>query len=696
MTAKKKANLAPGYLRKLKQPTPLLNSPSHYRGFVEYMPAAMAMVDCEMRYLAVSGQWQNQYGEAGVNLIGCSHEEWFPNLPDAWSQNIQRSFRGNHTQWELECCITRPNHKIQWVKWIVQPWLTENETVGGFIIQAQALTEPQSWENVIQHAQISLEQAGDAIFGIAPNGQVCDVNPAACELLGYPKAELLKLRIHEINPDFCTQVWQEHYQQLKQQGSVTFESSHQTQAGEIMAVEIRGKYLEISPPQTGSATPAVKLPFVTWSVRDIRQHKAACQAITASRDQLKAVLNAVPGLVSWISSDLRYLGVNQHLAQAYNVPPEAFIGQEVGFLENSPEFNQFVYQFFASQDWTLSQEIIADVQGVPRTYLIVAQKYQRGKAAVFVGLDITERLHMEMELRQSKERETFRSQELEAALTQLQRTQTQLIQAEKMSFLGQLVAGVAHEVNNPVNFIFGNLSHAQNYFQDLIELLELYQNYYPKPPTEIETILEDLELEFIKQDLPQMLDSMQLGAERIRDVVRSLRLFSHLDQADMKPVNIHEGLDSTLLILQNRLQAKGGRSSIGLEKTYGNLPHVYCCASQLNQVFMNILITVIERLEAAMAAKTVKDPTIQVQTQFVDPDIISISITENSPGMTAAECDQVFQPSMTPATPGKATGLGLSIAYHLMVEQQRGTLECFSQEQGTEFLITIPHHVPGG
>ncbi len=693
MTARKKANLTPSHLRRQNQPTPLLTRPQHYRYFVEYMPAAMAMVDRDMRYLAVSGQWQNQYGEAGVNLIGRDHEEYFPHLPEVWSQNIQRSFRGNHAQWELESWITQPDQRMQWVKWVVQPWLTEKKEVGGFIIQAQALTEPQPFDEIIQQVQIPLEQAGDPIFWLTSDGRVCYVNQAACELLGYSKAELLKLRIHQINPDLSTQVWQEHYEQLQQQSYVTFESSYQTKTGEMIAVEIRGNYLEISPPQNHSTTPTVKLPLVAWSVRDIRTHKAACRAMTASRDQLKAVLNAVPGMVSWISSDFRYLGVNQHLAQAYNVPPEAFIGQEVGFLKNSPEFNQFVYQFFARKDWTLSQEIIADVKGVPRTYLIVAQKYQRGEAAVFVGLDITERLQMEMELRQSEEREIRRRGELEAALTQLQRTQTQLIQAEKMSFLGQLVAGVAHEVNNPVNFIFGNLSHAQNYFKDLIELLELYQNYYPKPPAEIEMTLEDLELEFVKQDLPQMLDSMQLGAERIRDVVRSLRLFSHLDEAEMKPVDIHEGLDSTLLILQNRLQAKGGRSSIGLVKTYGNLPQVFCCASQLNQVFMNVLIATIERLEAAMAAKQVKNPTIEVQTQSVDQDMIKISIAENSPGMTTAECQHIFQPSLSQTTLGKTTGLGLSIAYHLVVEQQGGTLECFSQEEGTEFLMTIPRRV---
>jgi Signal transduction histidine kinase regulating C4-dicarboxylate transport system len=305
----------------------------------------------------------------------------------------------------------------------------------------------------------------------------------------------------------------------------------------------------------------------------------------------------VPGLVSWVSSDLRYLGVNRHLASAYKMPAEVFTGQKVGFLDTSPKFNDLVYGFFASNKKKTSQEVTASIRGENKTYLIVAQKYHNNTAAVFVGLDITESKQSLLALQESEERLRQQAARLEQTLLILQRTQTQLIQTEKMSSLGQLVAGIAHEINNPVSFISGNVSHATGYIQELMRLIDLYQKYYPHPVPEIKYVMEELDLEFIIQDLPKLLNSMKVGSERIRDVVRSLRLFSRTDEAQMKPADIHEGLDSTLLILQNRLQAKGGRPGISLVKEYGDLPLVRCYPGHLNQVFMHLLTNAIDALE---------------------------------------------------------------------------------------------------
>ncbi|MEL7038580.1 MAG: PAS domain-containing protein [Cyanobacteria bacterium J06592_8] len=692
MTPKNKAGSAQNYC-----PVPnaitesSLSQQSSYQKFIEYMPTAVAMLDRQMRYIIVSKRWQTDFCPENINIAGCSHNELFLNLPEIWHQNVQHCLAGNLEQWELEFPVTLLENSSSWVKFNVQPWLTDEGSIGGLIVHADELRKHQELKQTLQQAQLALHQTGDAVFCMTSQGKVCYVNPATCHLLGYTETELLQLKAHEIDPDLCGVIWQEHYSQVQNQGYLRFQSGHQKKDGKILPVEVSASYLETQPTADNTILENLDSSLICWIVRDICNYRDAHSVMTASRDQLEAVLNAVPGLVSWISSDLRYLGVNKHLAQAYNVPAEEFIGKEVGFLSNTPKFNQFVYEFFDGYKWIDSKEIVTNVRGVPRIYLIVAQKYQRGKAAVFVGLDITSRQQMEEALRQSEEREARRRVELEEALAQLQRTQAQLVQTERMLSLSQLVAGVAHEVNNPVNFIFGNLSHAQNYLHDVMDLLELYQTHYPQPTADIAEMLEEMDLSFIRKDLPQLLESMKFGAERIRDVVRGLRLFTHVNEAQIKTVDLHEGLDSALMIIQNRLQAKAGRSSIELVREYDKLPKVQCYASQLNQVFLNLITFSIERIETALMQKhKIELPQIKVSTQPLEADQILITVSENSPGMTTAECQQVFQPLLNLEN-DQETRLGLSIAYYLVVEKHQGQLECSSHsEQGTEFRMIIP------
>ncbi|VXD17306.1 PAS/PAC sensor signal transduction histidine kinase [Planktothrix serta PCC 8927] len=687
----------PGEL--ISSPVSATGEEDYFRHFVEYLPTAMAMVDPQLQYLAVSRQWQQEYGAGQPNLIGCSHQQWFPNLPEIWYQNAQYCLAGKLSRWELETSQPLANGLIEWSKWTVQPWQTASGTIGGLILAIEVITSQKQLQERLQLTQIAFDQATDAIFWMTLDGRFCYVNQSACRMLGYTQSELLKLNIHDIDRDLTPVVWQEYCQELKQTGALTFESRHQKKSGSIFPVDFKINYLELQSGEPGLTIPTEFgaacvpcLPLICGFAYDISDRKATSSAVLASKDQLEAVLNAVPGLVSWISSDLKYLGVNRHLANSYNVPAEEFLGKEVGFLQNSPKFNEFVYEFFAEETWKSSREITANVRGVPYTYLIVAQKYHRGSAAVFVGLDITERQQMEQALRQSEGQEAKRRAELEELLTQLQRTQTQLIQTEKMSSLGQLVAGIAHEINNPVNFISGNISHAKNYIEDLINLLGLYQQYYPQVVPEIADEMEEVNLNFLKQDLPRMLESMKVGAERIRDVVRSLRHFTRLDESQMKYVDIHEGLDSTILILQNRLQAKAGRPSITLIKEYSVLPKVECYAGQLNQVFMNLLTYTIDRLEATSSKGDLTDqPQIKIRTYLQEKNTVAISISDNGIGMSDPERQGIFDPFITPQLQGKGTGLGLSLAYHLVTDKHRGELQCFSTlGVGTEFLIEIP------
>jgi signal transduction histidine kinase len=296
-------------------------------------------------------------------------------------------------------------------------------------------------------------------------------------------------------------------------------------------------------------------------------------------------------------------------------------------------------------------------------------------------------------LQQADLLDTTRTQaaDLALAIKELQQTQTHLIQNEKMASLGQLVAGVAHEINNPVNFIFGNLTYIDNYTQDLLDLIRLYQEYYLVPPQAIQERTEEIDLEFVTEDLPKILDSMRMGTERIRQIVLSLRTFSRLDESQMKAVDLHEGIDSTLLILQHRLKSKASHQTIHLEKQYGTLPLVECYGAQLNQVFMNILSNAMDALEERAKNDSVFQPRLTITTTQ-QAETIQVCIRDNGNGIPRHAQNQIFDPFFTTKPIGKGTGLGLSISYQIVVERHHGQIEIDSQlGQGTEFRITIPH-----
>ena len=293
---------------------------------------------------------------------------------------------------------------------------------------------------------------------------------------------------------------------------------------------------------------------------------------------------------------------------------------------------------------------------------------------------------------------SFLTQNLEQQVSQknaqLQASQIQLIQKEKMSALGNLVAGVAHEINNPVGFLAGNIQPALNYINDLFGLIDLYQQKYPQPNAEIIAEIEQIDLEYIREDLPKLIGSMKEGVKRIRDVSTSLRTFSRADSDRLVPCNIHDGIDSTIMILKHRLKADDTRPEIEVYKNYSDLPQIECYAGQLNQVFMNLLSNAIDAVDESNKGNTYHEIANKIMiTTELSPDLkqIFISIKDNGVGMNKILQEQIFEDFFTTKCVGKGIGLGLAITHQIVVQKHHGDIIVHSVlRAGTEFVITLP------
>ena len=443
----------------------------------------------------------------------------------------------------------------------------------------------------------------------------------------------------------------------------------------------------------------------------IAERLQAEKALRQAEEKYRSIFeNAIGGIFQTTPAGY-YLSANPALARIYGyASPEELIAQIANLNEqlyvDPKRRNEFVQQIktnntvekFESQIYRKDGSIIWIAESAR------AVRDASGEILYYEGFveDITERKQAESALKQSETRFKQQAEQLEKTLHQLQQTQSQLIQTEKMSSLGQLVAGVAHEINNPIGFVCGNLVHASQYTQDLLNLLRLYQRCYPNPTAEIETEIETIDLDFLIGDLPRTLASIQIGADRIRQIVLSLRNFSRIDEAMLKPVDIHEGIDSTLLILGSRIKANATHSEIAIVKQYGDLPPVECYAGQLNQVLMNILSNAIDALRQiadngsqvagdGQDSKPDREPTIQIFTEQTDTDWATIRIADNGSGMPEAVRQRIFDPFFTTKPVGKGTGLGLSISYQIVVENHGGLFDCVSTPgEGPEFAIKIP------
>jgi PAS domain S-box-containing protein len=437
--------------------------------------------------------------------------------------------------------------------------------------------------------------------------------------------------------------------------------------------------------------------------QEIEQRQLAEAMLHQRYQEFMALVENSPDVVARLDREFRYLYINPAVEKAVGIPAEEFIGKnlrELGFPEATvsvkEQGTQFVFTTGKEQTIEFSMPSPEGIKFYQMHLIPETDSHGDVKSVLAISRDITE-------LKNLAEREQKKAQELEQTLAKLQQTQSQLIQAEKMSSLGQMVAGVAHEINNPLSFIYGNIFPATKYTKDLLDILNLYQHCSSEVGIEINQQIKDVDIGFIAEDFPKLLGSMKEGAERIHQIVKSLQNFSRFDEQQRSCVDIHEGIDNTLLILQYRLKQQPHRPLIQVTKEYGELPKINCYPAQMNQVFLNILSNAIDAIDEVQDAAPDYQPQIWICTEVIEEKEINpgnnqanhnqvfIRIANNGVPISPEVKQKIFDPFFTTKSVGNGTGLGLSISYQIVVERHEGEIFCDSLPcGGTEFAIALP------
>jgi PAS domain S-box-containing protein len=647
------------------------------------------LIEVNKRFCEISGYDRSELLGKRNSLLNSGHhpQEFFHEL---WSQIGQgRVWRG-----EIRNC--RKNGEFYWVDCTIVPFLDEHnhpqqylaiqfEVTNRKVAEAEIISTRRFLESVLNNLPVAIvaKEAKELRFALW--------NPAAERMVGYTAVDVLGKTYYDLFPKEQADFFVAKDREVLASGQMIDipEEPFTTRQGETRYLHTKKTVI---PDAFGNPQ------YVLAIAEDITARKQAADALLQSQQRLSLMVQQTPlAVIEW-NTEFRITAWNPAAERIFGYTAEEAIGQSFTLIvvdEVKPLVDEIFAELIAQAGGTRSindnitksgNTIICEWYNTP---LIAANGETIGMASLV--MDITDRKQAEWALIRSEAELRQQAEDLEAAMHELQRTQMQLVQSEKMSSLGQLVAGVAHEINNPVNFIYGNLNHANTYIQDLMGILTLYAEHYPEPAAAIQDEIEAIDLEFLLEDLPKLLNSMKVGADRIQKIVASLRVFSRMDEAEMKQVDLHEGIDSTLMILQNRIKAKPDRVAIDVHKNYGEIPPIECYAGALNQVFMNILSNAIDALDDALHRQLITAPAIQIQTELLDTHQVCIRISDNGPGIPETLQQRLFDPFFTTKPVGKGTGMGLSISHQIVTEKHHGTLECCSQpDQGATFVITLP------
>jgi len=698
----------------------------------QFCPVAIAVVDRAMNYVWVNQKWLEDLGSPVhlQDILGRNHYDFFQLSLDQ-KDNFRRCLVGDLLTYSDE--LTMPQGIVRWQ---AKPYFTEPQKISGLILiheiasdslaqkyaacmQQRSRLEQQLSQQTAELAQeirdrlaaeesyaqlgTALESTSDAIGIFDSKGYPTFVNNAFLNLFGFSFAELRKRGIHSL---FVQQAIAERvHNTLMQGGSWTGEVDMYTSNGVIIPVAMRTNSIR---DPNGKISGAVSI------YTNISDRKAAELETQQGFSLLNATLEATAdGLVV---EDLNgnIMICNQKFADLWRIPPNLIqslrnleIKQHILSQVADPQAFTNLINHLTSEADSFDLVKLKDGRTIER-YSQPQRINGQCVGRVWSYRDISSRIIAEEALRSSEQRSRQQAQQLEKALKQLKSTQAQLIQTEKLSGLGQLIAGISHEINNPINYIYGNLAPANDHINQIIELLNLFLHYYPQPEPAIQSKLREIDLDYIVEDFQKIMSSIRLGAERIHKLVQSLHKFARADSSQCRYADLHAGIESTLVILHNRLKANSERGEIQVIKNYCPLPNVECFPSQMNQVFMNIIANAIDALDDTLRPveeTTASDlawertwqkpddwvPCIWITTEISPENTAVIRIQDNAGGMPDFIKQRIFDPFFTTKPVGKGTGLGLSISYQIITENHKGKLTCNSTEgMGTEFVIEIP------
>ncbi|MDF0554973.1 PAS domain S-box protein [Kamptonema sp. UHCC 0994] len=669
------------------------------KSLLNNIPHIAWLKDPESIYIAVNEPFAKACGLTPEDIVGKTDFDLWPSELATKYRQDDFQIIASGQQKVIEESIIDALGNTFWVETIKTPIYSEGKIIGttgfGQDITVRKQAEIALEKNEIKYRSL-VDTSQDMIWSVDLEGCYTFVNPAVRKIYGYEPEEMIGRQFTNFLPPQQIQKDFEAFTRvLGGEALLQYESVQLAKDGRPInlifnAIALRG--------ETGNIIGATGL------ASDISLRKLAEAALAESEAKFRRLVENANDLIYEHSIDSIFTYLSPKIFDLIGYEISELLGKSFVPLihpEDLPAVIAFLNCIIETGEKLAGLEFRTKHKDSSWHWItcnISPVKDADGNIISFMGIarDIRDRKLVEETLRQSESQLRQQALDLELALRQLQRTQSQLIQSEKMSSLGQLVAGVAHEINNPVNFIYGNLTYANDYTQNLLKLLQLYQKHYPEPVTEIQEEIEASDIEFFLEDLPKILSSMKLGSERIQQIVTSLRSFSRMDEAEMKEVNIHEGIDSTLMILQHRIKAKSDRPAIHIIKEYGKLPLVECSAGQLNQVFMNILSNALDALDERDAQRSTNEieqmpSSISIHTAISSTNYVEIRITDNGPGIPKSILERLFDPFFTTKAVGKGTGMGLSISYQIITERHGGTLECISVPgEGAEFKVMIP------